>query len=106
MMKTRNASFGSRLASQSISSLGLLRSFIFASMLAGIASSAQANTYYVSNSGNNTTGATWATAWRDLALIKWSSLKAGDAIMVAGGSYAGMTVPSTVPQGVAIYQSK
>jgi hypothetical protein len=45
------------------------------------------NTFYVTESGNNTTGTTWATAWNELDQIKWSSVNPGDTVKLAGGTY-------------------
>jgi len=38
-------------------------------------------TYYVSKNGNNADGRSWATAWNELANIKWSVVKPGDMIL-------------------------
>jgi hypothetical protein len=41
--------------------------------------------YYVSRSGNNQDGKTWATAWNDLDQIDWNVIKPGDTILLDGG---------------------
>jgi len=42
--------------------------------------------FYVSPSGNNTTGTSWATAWKDTSAIKWSSIPQGADIVLDGGT--------------------
>lgn len=43
-------------------------------------------TYYVSKSGNNANGTSWATAWNDTTNINWSVINPGDTIMIDGGT--------------------
>jgi hypothetical protein len=47
-----------------------------------------ARTFYVSRNGNNADGLSWATAWNELSRINWSTVAAGDTILVDGGSVA------------------
>jgi len=44
-------------------------------------------TFYVSPGGNNQDGRSWATAWRELDQIAWSSVKPGDTILLAPDRY-------------------
>lgn len=65
-----------------------------------IAVDAQARNLYVSPSGNNTTGATWKTAWNSFLNIDWTQVAAGDQIIVDGGAtsttYPGaFTIPAS-----------
>jgi hypothetical protein len=55
-------------------------------------------TYYVSKNGNNADGRSWATAWNELANIKWSVVKPGDMILLDGGSQS-MTYTTTLTVG-------
>ena len=48
---------------------------------------AAGSTYYVSRSGNNADGGSWATAWNELNKVNWSVIQPGDTILVAGGTY-------------------
>jgi hypothetical protein len=43
--------------------------------------------FYVSKSGNNTTGASWAAAWNELNQINWTNINPGDTVKLAGGTY-------------------
>jgi hypothetical protein len=43
--------------------------------------------FYVSKSGNNSTGASWAAAWNELNQISWSAINPGDTVKIAGGTY-------------------
>ncbi len=43
-------------------------------------------TWYVSKSGNNTTGDTWTNAWNELNQIKWTSVSPGDRVVIDGGT--------------------
>src|SRR5687767_5310793 len=47
-----------------------------------------ARTFYVSRSGSNGDGLSWATAWSELSRINWAAVAAGDTILVDGGSVA------------------
>jgi hypothetical protein len=62
------------------------------------AAPAKATSYYVSPSGNNTTGLSYQTAWTELDKIDWSKVKSNDAIYIDGGQ-SGLTYKSalTVP---------
>jgi len=55
-------------------------------------------TYYVSKSGNNADGKSWATAWNELANIKWSVVQPGDTILLDGGSQS-MVYTTTLTVG-------
>jgi hypothetical protein len=44
--------------------------------------------YYVSPSGNGTSGLSWATAWPDTSLIDWSVIQPGSRIILDGGTSA------------------
>src|SRR5260370_11350022 len=55
-------------------------------------------TYYVSKNGNNADGRSWATAWNELANIKWSVVEPGDMILLDGGSQS-MTYDTTLTLG-------
>jgi len=80
--------------------LGLLSAGL---ILALSAAKAEATNYYVSPSGNNTTGLSYQTAWNELNQIKWSALKANDIVYIDGGA-SGITyktilnVPSNAPK--------
>lgn len=45
-----------------------------------------ATSYYVSKSGNNTTGTSWATAKNECNQIAWTGIVAGDTIFIDGGT--------------------
>lgn len=45
-------------------------------------------TYYVSRSGNNSDGQSWATAWNELDQVQWSELGPGATLVIDGGSTA------------------
>ena len=45
-------------------------------------------TWYVSRSGSNADGRSWATAWNDLDRIGWSTVQPGDTIVIDGGATA------------------
>ncbi|MDX6206110.1 MAG: hypothetical protein QOF39_2167, partial [Frankiales bacterium] len=49
---------------------------------------ASGHTWYVSKTGNNADGRTWATAWNELANIQWSLVQPGDRVVIDGGSTA------------------
>lgn len=61
---------------------------ILASFTALFSLSAQAATYFV-RSGASGNGTSWSSAWGNVSSIGWSSLKAGDTVCVAGGTYSG-----------------
>jgi hypothetical protein len=42
--------------------------------------------FYVSPSGNNSGGTSWATAWKDTSDIDWSSVRQGSNIVLDGGT--------------------
>jgi hypothetical protein len=46
---------------------------------------AKAASYYVSPSGSNQNGQSWATAWNELNQINWSVIQPGDVINLDGG---------------------
>src|SRR5439155_3597370 len=70
---------------QVILALALLGSLIAAIQFSRPTQAAGTN-YYVSRSGNNADGRSWATAWNELNQIKWNVVRAGDTISVDGGS--------------------
>lgn len=43
------------------------------------------NVWYVSRTGNNGNGQSWATAWNELDQINWSEVRSGDTILIDGG---------------------
>lgn len=57
-----------------------------------------AQTYYVSKTGNNSNGKSWQTAWNELSKINWSVIQAGDTILIDGGSTS-MTYTTTLTIG-------
>lgn len=52
-------------------------------------------TFYVSRSGNNADGLSWATAWNELNQINWSQVPAGSLILLDGGT-TGMVYQTTL----------
>ncbi len=46
---------------------------------------ATSNIYYVSRTGSNGDGQSWATAWNELDQIDWSVVQPGDTIQIDGG---------------------
>ncbi|OGG16394.1 hypothetical protein A3D77_00995 [Candidatus Gottesmanbacteria bacterium RIFCSPHIGHO2_02_FULL_39_11] len=54
-----------------------------------------ASTWYVSKSGNNSSGQSWATAWNELDRIDWIVVQPGDTILIDGGATS-MTYISTL----------
>jgi hypothetical protein len=57
-------------------------------------------TYYVSKNGNNTTGLSWHSAWKELAQINWSKIQPGDVILLDGG-VSNMTYDTTLTIGTS-----
>lgn len=43
-------------------------------------------TFYVSKTGSNADGTSWATAWNELDQINWAAIRPGDRILLDGGS--------------------
>jgi hypothetical protein len=60
----------------------------------------QAETFYLSKQGDNSTGASWSTAWNECDQIQWSVVQPGDTIAIDGGS-AGMTYATGLTVGKA-----
>jgi hypothetical protein len=61
---------------------------------AGAAADAGSGTaWYVSRSGSNADGRSWASAWNELDQIKWSAVQPGDKIEVEGGTYSQRLIP-------------
>jgi hypothetical protein len=82
-----------------------LRSLILAPLcllLLGLAESAFGANWYVrpSATGGNT-GADWNNAW-SMSGIKWASVRGGDTVWLAGGSYAGLTIGAAGSAGNVI----
>ncbi len=48
--------------------------------------STTSTTYYVSKTGSNGDGRSWATAWNELDQIYWGAIQAGDTVLLDGGS--------------------
>ncbi len=89
------------------------KSRLIAGLLCAVASTlivavdAQARNLYVSPGGDNSSGATWKTAWQSFLSIDWGQVVAGDQIIVDGGAtsttYSGaFTIPVS---GIAIKQA-
>src|SRR4051812_16823759 len=55
-------------------------------------------TYYVSKTGNNANGTSWATAWNELSQINWNVIQPGDTILIDGGA-SQMVYASTLTVG-------
>lgn len=55
-------------------------------------------TYYVSKTGNNSDGRSWASAWNELNQINWTVIQPGDTILLDGGSTE-MVYQSTLTLG-------
>jgi hypothetical protein len=49
---------------------------------------ATGRTFYVSRTGSNADGLSWATAWNELSRINWAAVGPGDTIMIDGGAVA------------------
>lgn len=49
---------------------------------------AAGTTYYVSRTGSNGDGRSWATAWNELDQIDWGVIQPGDTILIDGGPVA------------------
>jgi len=47
--------------------------------------SSEDRTYYVSRTGSNRDGRSWATAWNELDQIHWDVIRPGDTILIDGG---------------------
>ena len=60
----------------------------------GASSDAAAPGWYVSTSGDNTSGKSWASAWKELDQIDWSVVRPGDHIWISGGTYRTRLVPT------------
>ncbi len=92
--------FSSRMVRLCLSLMAILAilvasvSFV-ASELKSKAAGASSHTYYVSKTGNNADGLSWATAWNELANINWSVVQPGDTILLDGGQ-TNMTYTSTL----------
>jgi hypothetical protein len=50
------------------------------------AAHAASHIWYVSRSGDGTTGANWTHAWNELSHIAWSKVKPGDTVLIDGGA--------------------
>jgi len=48
---------------------------------------AASDKFFISKSGNNADGKSWATAWNELNQVKWSDIKPDNTIYIAGGTY-------------------
>lgn len=48
--------------------------------------SAVPNKFYVSRTGNNSDGLTWAAAWNELDRIVWDNIQPGDIVYIDGGT--------------------
>ncbi|MEO8285691.1 MAG: right-handed parallel beta-helix repeat-containing protein [Chloroflexota bacterium] len=57
-----------------------------ASTVASVPNAPTGNTFYVSKTGSNAGGRTWAAAWNELNQINWSTVLPGDSILLDGGS--------------------
>lgn len=58
-----------------------------------------AGDWFVSRSGNNSDGKTWATAWNEMDQIDWGTVNQNDSILLAEGLYE---TPLIVSKGVTI----
>jgi pectate lyase len=63
--------------------------------------SAHAGSYYVSKSGNNSSGASWASAWNELSQVNWSTVGSGSTLYVAAGTYT-TCFPTVTISGITI----
>ena len=63
-----------------------------------------ANNFYVRQgaSGSNS-GSNWTNAWSDVTQINWNSVKPGDSIWIAGGTYGQLTIGKSGTTNNAIY---
>jgi hypothetical protein len=50
--------------------------------------------FFVSRTGDNSDGKTWATAWNELDQIDWSAVAPGDHIAIDAGTYTTRLVPA------------
>ena len=69
-----------------------------------LGTTASAADYYVSRSGSNSGGTSWATAWSNLDQISWNVLSPGDTVYIDGGSsglqYSGFTTRAGGTRGI------
>jgi hypothetical protein len=82
LVRARRVQSGIRLAAMTV----LLLIAAACAPGGGAGSPVHSVAYYVSPSGNGTTGLSWATAWRDTSLINWSVIRPGAQIFLDGGS--------------------
>ena len=79
-----------------------MKRFLLVSVIAifsALALSAQTTpqTFYVSRTGNNADGKTWATAFSELNQIQWNVVRPGDTIILDGGAVACPPMGDEVP---------
>jgi hypothetical protein len=68
-------------------------------MLLFVALPSWGTTRYVSGSATGSgNGSSWANAWKNVSSIGWSTLKPGDVVCVAGGTYSGSIVTAASGQ--------
>lgn len=48
---------------------------------------ARAGSFYVSKSGNNSGGTSWASAWNELNQVNWNAVGTGSTLYIAAGTY-------------------
>ena len=70
-----------------------MKRFLLVSVIAilsvfALAAQSTGETFYVSRTGDNSDGKTFATAWNELSRIDWSVVSSGDTILVDGGTAA------------------
>jgi hypothetical protein len=86
----------------------VLRSFTFLLSFFLLAGTAAATSWYVRpTSTGSQTGADWNNAWT-ISSISWSSVKPGDTIWLAGGTYSGALNPSasgTASAPILVYRA-
>lgn len=76
-------------------------------LLLGAQQEAFAKAFYVSPSGDGSTGQNWKKAWKDPSQIDWNQVNAGDQIVLDGGAsgityQSSMTIPKSGAAGAPI----
>jgi hypothetical protein len=93
-IKNRKYTFIS-LSIVAVSILSFLATFLYITPQTHAASP---TTWYVSKSGNDSSGNSWTNAWNELNQINWSEVQPGDTIQIDGGSN-GMTYATALSIG-------
>jgi hypothetical protein len=74
---------------------------IIVSILLTVSISSYAGSFYVSGSGNNSGGTSWASAWNEFSQVNWKSVSPGSTLYIAAGTYH-TSFPTLTISGITI----